>query len=157
MNEKSKYYSAMKRDKELMHVKTQTNLKNTMLRESSQIKGPHIGVPVVAQWLTNLTKNREVSGLIPGLGQWLRIRRCRELQCRSQMRLGSHVAVAVVQAGGYSSDQTPGNLHVPRERPQEWQKDKERKKKKYPFLVCNCGHFLECVFLCCSWVTSSSQ
>ena len=55
-----------------------------------------LGVPVVAQWLTNLTKNREVSGLIPGLGQWLRIRRCRELQCRSQMRLGSHVAVAVV-------------------------------------------------------------
>ena len=40
-----------------------------MLRESSQIKGPHIGVPVVAQWLTNLTKNREVVGLIPGLAQ----------------------------------------------------------------------------------------
>ena len=30
------------------------------------------GVPVVAQWLTNLTKNHEVSGLIPGLAQWVK-------------------------------------------------------------------------------------
>ena len=37
----------------------------------------------------------------------LRIRRCRELGCRSQTRLGSRVALAVVQAGGYSSDSTP--------------------------------------------------
>ena len=27
------------------------------------------GVPVVAQWLTNLTRNNEVVGLIPGLAQ----------------------------------------------------------------------------------------
>ena len=27
-------------------------------------------VPVVAQWLTNPTKNHEVEGLIPGLAQW---------------------------------------------------------------------------------------
>ena len=37
----------------------------------------------------------------------LRIRRRRELWCRSQTRLGSGVAVAVVEAGGYSSDSTP--------------------------------------------------
>ena len=29
------------------------------------------GVPVVAQWLTNLTRNHEVAGLIPGLTQWV--------------------------------------------------------------------------------------
>ena len=29
------------------------------------------GVPVVAQWLTNLTKNHGVVGLIPGLAQWV--------------------------------------------------------------------------------------
>ena len=38
----------------------------------------------------------------------LRIRRGGELWCRSRKRLGSCIAVAVVQAGGYSSDWTPG-------------------------------------------------
>ena len=37
----------------------------------------------------------------------LRIRRCRELWCRLQMRLGSHVTVVLVWASGYSSDSTP--------------------------------------------------
>ena len=30
------------------------------------------GVPVVVQWLTNSTKNREVAGSIPGLAQWIK-------------------------------------------------------------------------------------
>ena len=30
-----------------------------------------VGVPVVAQWLTNPTRNHEVVGLIPGLAQWV--------------------------------------------------------------------------------------
>ena len=37
----------------------------------------------------------------------LRIQRCRELWCRSQTRLRSCVAVAVVWAGGYRSNWTP--------------------------------------------------
>ena len=57
-----------------------------------------MGVPVVAQWLTNLTRNHEAS--LSGL----RIRRCREPWCRSQMQLGSGIAVALVQAGNHSSN-----------------------------------------------------
>ena len=30
------------------------------------------GVPVVAQWLTNPTRNHEVVGLIPGFDQWVK-------------------------------------------------------------------------------------
>ena len=30
-----------------------------------------MGVPVVAQWLTNPTRNHEVVGSIPGLAQWV--------------------------------------------------------------------------------------
>ena len=30
-----------------------------------------LGVPVVAQWLTNPTGNHEVVGLIPALAQWV--------------------------------------------------------------------------------------
>ena len=29
-------------------------------------------VPVIAQWLTNPTRNREVAGSIPGLDQWVK-------------------------------------------------------------------------------------
>ena len=30
------------------------------------------GVPVVVQWLLNLTRNHKVSGSIPGLAQWVK-------------------------------------------------------------------------------------
>ena len=59
------------------------------------------GVPVVAQWLTNPTRNHEVAGWSLPLLSGLTIRRCRELWCcrdlwcRLQTRLGSRVAVAL--------------------------------------------------------------
>ena len=41
---------------------------------SSQDRGQicTAGVPVVAQWLMNPTRNHEVEGLIPGLTQWVK-------------------------------------------------------------------------------------
>ena len=50
----------------------------------------------MAQWSTNPTRNHEVAGSVPALAQWVNdIRRCRELWCRLQTRLGSCVAVAL--------------------------------------------------------------
>ena len=31
-----------------------------------------VGVPVVAPWLTNPTRNHEVAGLIPAVAQWVK-------------------------------------------------------------------------------------
>ena len=51
-----------------------------------------LGVPLVAQWVKNPTSIHEDTGLMPG---GLRIWCCRELWHRSQMQLGSGIAVAV--------------------------------------------------------------
>ena len=53
------------------------------------------GFPVMAQWLTDQTRNHEVAGSIPGLAHGLRIQRCHELWYRLQTRLGSGIDVAL--------------------------------------------------------------
>ena len=45
---------------------------NKMVHPDKQLKILKVGVPTVAQWLTNLTSIHEDSGLIPGLAQWVK-------------------------------------------------------------------------------------
>ena len=46
--------------------------KNTENKKRLNSQDYIFGVPVVAQSLTNLTRNHEVAGLIPGLAQWVK-------------------------------------------------------------------------------------
>ena len=55
----------------------------------------------------NLTHIHEDMGLIPSLTQWIKDLAFHELWCRSQMLLGSGIAVAVAQVSSYSYDSTP--------------------------------------------------
>ena len=51
-------------------------IKNPLGGNANGWKNPHKswtwGVPIVAQWLMNPTRNREVSDLNPGLAQWVK-------------------------------------------------------------------------------------
>ena len=61
-------------------------------------------------WLNENKSDQEprAFGSIPALAQWVNNPALhRELWCRSKMQVGSRVAAAVEQAGGYSSNQTP--------------------------------------------------
>ena len=91
------------------------------------------GVPVMAQWLTNPTRDHEVQVWSLASLSGLRIWHCHELWCRSKTQLGSQVAVAVVQASGHSSDSTPSlgtSIYCGCGPRKDKKKKKEERKKK---------------------------
>lgn len=82
--------------------------------------------------VTNLTSVHENSNSIPALAEWVKDGRCQELQCRSQMRLGSHVAVAAAQASSCSFKLTTslGTSYVT-DADLRKQTNKQKKKSKH--------------------------
>ena len=53
-------------------IRTPTAPALLVVSYSSPLSLKYRRVPVIAQWLTNVTRNHEVEGLIPGLAQWVR-------------------------------------------------------------------------------------
>ena len=66
----------------------------------------------------------------------LRIPHCRELWCKLQTRLGSHIAVAVAQAGSYSSNSTP-SLGMSLCHGEALKREREKKKLKKVMKIVN--------------------
>ena len=54
------------------HEKTVKNVNHNHKQDSTTRKQT-LGVPVVAQWLANPTRNHEVVGSIPALARWVKV------------------------------------------------------------------------------------
>ena len=83
---------------------------------------------VQRRWIQLATIRFRVQSLASFRG--LRIRRCRELWGRSQRWLGSWVAVALAQAGSWSSliGPQPGSLHMSQAQPTKRKKGGKKEK-----------------------------
>ena len=72
MREKGKTPENHLSDEEILSLQ-EKDFRLLMLKMMQDIANKlEAGVPVVAQWLTNPTRNHEVAGLVPGLAQWVK-------------------------------------------------------------------------------------
>ena len=82
------------------------------------------GVPIMAQWLKNPTRNHEVAGSIPGLAQWVKDPELLWLWCRL-------VAIAPIRPQAWEPPYAAG---VAQEKVKR-QKTKTKKQNKKTFLA----------------------
>ena len=54
-----------------MQLQLEAKTEETKRLNNMLLKNQWVGVPVVAQWLTNPTRNHEVAGSVPALAQWV--------------------------------------------------------------------------------------
>ena len=103
-----------------------------------------MGIPIVARWLVNPTSIHEDEVPSPASLSGLRIPGCCELGCRSQMCLGSRVAVAVFQASSFSSYWTPSleTSICHRCGPEKTKRPKKKKKNWTPMWFSLCQGWL---------------